>query len=506
MNTLQNIKSILVIKDSTAHALYLAQFTEYLSTNYLVVNEDSFHELTIEKTRDEKVFLIENKLFKRTDDTNAFSLYSEKPAHVSISMHYICYSKGFIITSDQVVDFNNEIINLPLPTDYVYAKQLTCTDENGKDFIFDDEVKFSYSCGYYNSEECVVINYTLYNREYTVTLHDGRIVHEDDAVYCDEIEEFYHIDDCVRLENGEWLPEDMTIRTHDGCYYSQNDENIDMCSACEEYFHCEDFTYCEHEDAIYCDNCYSEVARLHNRLSYSANVLDYHDFGDPQSIIAGRHVYVGFELECLACEHDAGYLSDILYDMKYGNNGFDYCIGTEDGSLDSRYGVEFIFKPDSIKNHAHNIDHFIENCSEYLHERAGSDYGLHVHVSNNFLSEFDKIKIQNILSLHDKMLRKVGGRADTMYQRKKSILKKSDMKKGDSSRYQAVNITPSDTIEFRFPVSKVDKNHILLNLQLAYSIVIYAKYHCNYVTIGDFNLYLTWLRSNKEFKLLSDFF
>ena len=87
------------------------------------------------------------------------------------------------------------------------------------------------------------------------------------------------------------------------------------------------------------------------------------------------------------------------------------------------------------------------------------------------------------------------------------ILKEvEDMKNGNINKYQAVNISPSDTIEFRFPLSLVDHLHIMRNLQLAYSLCLYVKYHCNYTNINNFELYLDWLKTDKEFKLLSDYF
>ena len=82
----------------------------------------------------------------------------------------------------------------------------------------------------------------------------------------------------------------------------------------------------------------------------------------------------------------------------------------------------------------------------------------------------------------------------------------SDMKKGNSNKYQAVNISPQDTIEFRFPLSLVDHLHIMRNLQLAYSLCLYVKYHCNYTNINNFESYLDWLKTDKDFKLLSDYF
>lgn len=512
MNTLNNTRSILVIKDQKDHALYVNQFAEYIKKDFLVLNEASFLQLCIvENTSFRNVFSIENKSFKRTDDTSEFSLYSEIPTHISISAYNVRYTKGFIqhhdYRNDITFDFNDEVTTLPLPIDYVYDESLECLDSEKNKFTFDNDTKFSYSCGYYDSEKMAVIDHDLVDRNYTVTLENGRIVHEDDAVWCEEIQEFHLESDCTQLESGEWLPDDQVIRTANGCYYSNNDEDISSCHGCDENFHGEDLYYNEHDDCSYCENCYEEhSSRLKNRLCYSTNVIDYHGFGDHQSKIKGNLVYIGFELECLADESEAEELDDMLNDMQHGNNSFDYCVPTVDGSLDDDYGVEFIFKPDSLENHSENLEHFIDNVGSQLYKTAGNGYGLHVHVSNNFLSNFDKIKIQNFASIHDSELRFIGGRDETNYQPKKMLGKTSDMRKGNANKYQAVNISPTSTIEFRFPVSLVDHSHIMRNLQLAYSICLYVKYHCNYANINDFNLYLNWLKTDKQLKLLSDYF
>lgn len=512
MKTLTNTRSILVIKDKNDHALYIEQFADYLKKEFLVVNEQSFSEFDIvENTCFSKLFSIENKSFKRTDDTSEFSLYSELPTHISISAYNVRYTKGFIqhydFRNDITFDFNNEVTTLPLPIGYVYDEALECLDSEKNEFTFDDDTKFSYSCGYYDSEKMIVIDHYLVDRDYTVTLENGRTVHEDDAVWCDEIEEYHLLQDCTQLENGEWLPDNQVIRTANGCYYSANDDEISTCSACDENFHYEDLTYNEHDECSYCENCYEEhSSRLKNRLCYSTNVINYHGYGDHQNKINDKLVYIGFELECLADESEAEELDDMLKDMQHGHCNFDYCVPTIDGSLDDNYGVEFIFKPDSLKNHSENLEHFIDNVGNQLYKTAGNGYGLHVHVSNNFLSNFDKIKIQNFASIHDAELRFIGGRDETNYQPKKMLGKTADMKKGNANKYQAVNISPASTIEFRFPVSLVDHGHIMRNLQLAYSLCLYVKYHCNYSNIHDFDLYLNWLKTDKQFKLLSEYF
>lgn len=512
MTALKNTRSILVIKEKNDHALYINQFSEYIKNGFLVVNESAFLQFDIvEITCFSKLFSIENKLFKRTDNTSEFSLYSELPTHISVSTHNVRYTKGFIqhydYRNDITFDFNGEDTTLPLPIGYVYDEALECLDSEKNEFTFNDDTRFSYSCGYYDSEKMVVIDYDLVDRDDTVTLENGKIVHCDDAVWCDEIHEYHLLQDCTQLENGEWLTDNQVIRTANGCYYSANDDDITSCQGCDEYFHYDDLHYNEQEYCSYCENCYEEhSSKLKNRLCYSTNVINYHGFGDSQNKINGKLIYIGFELECLADESEAETLDDTLLDMQNGRYNFDYCVPTMDGSLDDSYGVEFIFKPDSLENHSENLEHFIDNVGNQLYKTAGNGYGLHVHVSNNFLSNFDKIKIQNFASLHDSKLRFIGGRDETNYQPKKMLGKTSDMKKGNANKYQAVNISPSTTIEFRFPVSLVDHSHIMRNLQLTYSICLYVKYHCNYTNISDFNLYLNWLETDKQFKLLSDYF
>ena len=47
----------------------------------------------------------------------------------------------------------------------------------------------------------------------------------------EEIEEYHLLNDCTQLENGEWLPDNLIIRTADGCYYSRDDEDVSTCES-----------------------------------------------------------------------------------------------------------------------------------------------------------------------------------------------------------------------------------------------------------------------------------
>lgn len=508
---MDSIATILVLKDFSELVLYKRQFDEFLNEKTLVIYEGTFNQLDIAETSTCKVFSIENKLFKKVLDVSDFAIYTEKPRHINIGHYDLYHAKHLILNGSNIddVEYLAQNCNYPLPYDFAENNALSFEDEDGDitELNMLHDVKFSYSCGYYDTNEKTVLDSKLCCLDDVVTLHDGKKCHIDDAVYCEALDEYYIYNDCNRLHDDTYLPEHMTIYVN-GEYYPEDDNDISTCEGCNDHFHYDDLIYSESQDASYCESCYPEYdkERLQNRLCYSSDVINYHGFGDHEMKIKGKSVYLGFELETLCYDNNIDDIDGQLYDMKHGHNGFDYCIGTADGSLDGAHGIEFIFKPDSIVNHTENIQHFIENCSDYLYKSAGDGYGLHVHVSNHFLTDVDKVKIQNFASLHDAKLRFIGGRDETIYQPKKAILKTDDMKQGNRNKYQAVNISPSSTIEFRFPVSLVDELHIIRNLQLALSVCLYVKYYCNYTTIGNFEAFLDYLKSEKQFKILSDYF
>ena len=151
MNTLENTRSILVIKDKKDHALYISQFAEYIKSGFLVVNEESFLQFDIvENTCFSKLFSIENKSFKCTDDTSEFSLYSELPTHVAISAYNVRYTKGFVqhydFRNDITFDFNGEATTLPLPVAVASCVFSSC---NSSAFNSTFLVMFSSDCKKY---------------------------------------------------------------------------------------------------------------------------------------------------------------------------------------------------------------------------------------------------------------------------------------------------------------------------------------------------------------------
>ena len=183
-----------------------------------------------------------------------------------------------------------------------------------------------------------------------------------------------------------------------------------------------------------------------------------------------------------------------------------YAIPTQDASLDNELGVEFVFKPDNFDNYQEHIDLFIDDYSG-LDVKPGNGYGLHIHVSNHFLGESAKVRIQNFVEMFEINFRAIGGRAQTVYQRGKNAGSKMPLKNGNKSKYQMVNILPIKTIEFRFPKSIVESEHILTNIELAHAITMYCYANFHIFIMQDFNRFVQFVAQNKkEYKHLNAYF
>ena len=117
-----------------------------------------------------------------------------------------------------------------------------------------------------------------------------------------------------------------------------------------------------------------------------------------------------------------------------------------------------------------------------------------------------QIKVQNFVSLFDWQVRLIGKRKETEYQRKKPINKGGDLKNKHYGKYSSVNTSKDCTIEFRFPKSLIDCEHIMLNLQLAHAITSYC-YAVGMLQINKngFDGFYAYIAKYKEYKALKDF-
>lgn len=405
------------------------------------------------------------------------------------------YAKGFVPSDQMVLDD----VELPFdfaPLNWCEDNDVTLLDEE-EDEIDYSSIAFSYSCGYHDSDLKTVHNYTLYNSEDVVTLHNGWTCLREDACYVEYRDAWYKDGDCVYSEyvDGYLLRWDAV--EHNGYWYPEDADCILRCDECGRRMH-EDSDDVHHGAwRVTCSDCSDgcDESTLY-RYSYSTDVLDYTKMLTPHLQIKGKGVYTGIELECYC---DYAYHEDlnaIMRDhMQQDRKDIKY-VPTEDGSLCDDCGVEFIFKPMSLDDMRSEMERFCDNEGEYLSHSARRGYGLHVHVSSHFLTNLDKLRIQNFVDAHEEFCRTVGGRDETDYQRSKSSHSRYKKTELCTDRYGMVNTLPSNTIEYRFPCSKPEQDHVMANVELCMAITMYVKYHSSSATQDDASRFYDYILNN----------
>lgn len=236
-------------------------------------------------------------------------------------------------------------------------------------------------------------------------------------------------------------------------------------------------------------------------MSYDTDVLRVKGYGKTPLFINKKPVYVGLEIEALAID-DSGEIENI---NKFSTQST-YLVPTKDGSLDDDFGIEFIFRPEGLEEQKANVADFVDSVDCSLDHDFNDNYGIHVHVSNHFLGKATKLKIQNFVSLNCKHYVTIGGRESTGYQK----VKDDHFNQLNRDRYQMVNILPAHTIEFRFPASIIEEDHINLNLENALATVMFCKFHLNLLDLRKdhetaFLQYCKFVKSNSaQYPLLAE--
>lgn len=243
------------------------------------------------------------------------------------------------------------------------------------------------------------------------------------------------------------------------------------------------------EDAIdgYCEYCYEQTIYDFRKLH------DYHDSPDLEPLGGqwGDRLY-GLEVEM---EEDGdGYRKDCIRDINDVTG--DIVFFQRDGSLNC--GMELITFPATLEYHMNSM-RWDEICKiAKKHEFRSHDTstcGLHIHVSKNALGEsYDErdlviAKLMIIIEKHWDKVVKFSRRdiealeewakkpSETFYEHDdiETIIDKSKNVRFD--RYSAINIKPSETIEFRIFKGTLKASTILASIQFVDTLIDYVQMH-----------------------------
>lgn len=326
---------------------------------------------------------------------------------------------------------------------------------------------------------------------------------------CEECGDCHHIDNLVYLEHyNHFVCEDCLYRFYEQCtdcgqYFYRDDmylitnlhgEDYYVCEQCRwngwyatcedcgRIFQDEDMTWNEHNDCYYCYDC--------NENHVSDFLLEYHEFDDWETYAVNSEdesILKGFELEVEGDNSDK-YLSE-LHDILG-----DFVVFEEDGSLDD--GFEMISNPftrqymEANKYKMEQALDFLKN--DCIFKNGTGNAGFHIHVNRKML-ETDELSsddvIDNIIIIMETFkaeLMKFSRRTESDLRHWASFLSDKDSgltlsykdvkaKKQSAGRYVALNLTNSQTIEFRIFKGTLDFHTFMAALELVDNIVDIAR-------------------------------
>jgi len=240
----------------------------------------------------------------------------------------------------------------------------------------------------------------------------------------------------------------------------------------------------------YCESCYEnedDSAAIHDY--HHKPSLAFHSGTDKDTL------FMGFELES---EGSRDIAEEIRDDYSKDETLFWF---ENDGSLDN--GCEMVSHPCTLGFFRDSFP--LEKVTKEMIKAGAKSHntttcGLHIHASRETLSEADQIKIGLFMGFNADYLKILGRRDYNTYCKEKTI-KKGDMKsaKYSEGRYEAVNFTNRETIEFRFFKGTLKSETIYASLEFVHALCNFVKSQ-SFPTIvkpcwSEFCLYLTGNKS-----------
>lgn len=190
-----------------------------------------------------------------------------------------------------------------------------------------------------------------------------------------------------------------------------------------------------------------------------------------------HNMFFGAELEVEVREGDrydkATYLNELINGGEIGKDVF----FENDGSIN--HGFEIITQPMSLPAHR-NLWSWVNNrnATKGLRSHMTDTCGLHVHVSRTELTGMQIAKMIAFVNDPDNeaLIRAIARRYASGYCKIKSKKVDPDLSVMESTdRYEAINITPRKTIEFRIFKGSLNYKAIIAALEFTYSMCEFTK-------------------------------
>ncbi len=350
-----------------------------------------------------------------------------------------------------------EISGLRLCPDCASKYKLTCKS-CGEKILYRDADNFVYYQGTLFCKKCCEIC------EHCNKTKVSQLFREVDGTrYCTDCFrlKFFHCSGCnkiVKLNMGIIVGGEGGYTVCNNCY----EENYFTCIECDNIFLNDSLT----RDGM-CFHCARRTGHIHT--------CDY----KPPPVFHGNHklLMMGVELEVEKKRggRDVFACAQELFDMSDSEN---YFYIKEDGSLNN--GLEIVSHPMTLDYHKKFEWNKIFNAcvSQGFNSHNTTTCGLHVHVSRNFFSFLDCIRLGMFVAFHKEKFETLSRRKEDYDYAKFKHVGKGNLRsasQNDDNRYEAVNWTNSKTIEFRMFRGTLLHETFLSTLELVDAVSHFVK-------------------------------
>jgi hypothetical protein len=194
--------------------------------------------------------------------------------------------------------------------------------------------------------------------------------------------------------------------------------------------------------------------------------------------LASNRRAFGVELEVQVRSGDknaaAGRVHEVLNPS--GDTG-EYCYFERDGSIGE--GFEIVTQPAGLDVHRQKFALFLQDAElkRGLRSHEGGSCGLHVHVGREYVTQSQIYRIQSFLNdvRNEALIRSIARRYENGYCKfKPHMAKFTAHNKQNGDRYEALNVTNHDTIEFRIFRGSLRYESVMAALEFCNAILTFC--------------------------------
>lgn len=264
-------------------------------------------------------------------------------------------------------------------------------------------------------------------------------------------------------------------------YTRNGGEKVEICQSCQDYSsfcdECQDFHFQEGQ-------CRSDMDR---RMSYSYT---------PEPLVF-NHADVKQDRLFFGFENEMNYNSENKYrkamkDVYSGYRASELYLKS-DSSIHG-YGFECV-------SHPMNLSYFrklsLAPLFQQIPKKDDTSCGLHVHVSRtSFISDVHIFKVVRFVNDGDSFIKLIAGRDYNGYAHKIGNKLSSHVKNKHGDKYNAVNLSPSETIEIRIFRGAKTEYQLRYRIEFVHALVTYTR--TSSLSEKDEKNFVAWVYQKKN--------